>query len=72
MPKVPKIEIGQIPSKNPKSEIPNPKSRWFAYEFIEHGLRIRCRAGAGTVAAYMGRGFTFNDLQPVGVSGKFV
>jgi len=57
---------------NPKSKIRNPKSRWFSQDFIEHGLRIRCRVGAGSVAAYMGRSLTFNYLEAVGVSGKFV
>jgi hypothetical protein len=50
----------------------NPQSRWFSQEFIEHRLGIRCRSGAGTVAAYVGCGFTFNNLQAVGVSGKFI
>ncbi len=72
MPKVPKIKIGSylLKIRNPKSKIPN--SRWFSQDLIEHGLGVRGRAGAGTVAADVRHGLAFNDFKAVGVTRKFV
>ena len=57
-------------STNLQSSIPNSLTL-FAHDFIDHGLCVGGRVGAGTVAAYMGGSLAFDDLQAIGVPGKF-
>jgi hypothetical protein len=56
----------------PTSEfIPFPFNLPFPQDFIHHGLGVGGRVGTGTVAAHMGGGLAFYDLQAIGVRGKF-
>ena len=55
---------------NSPFRIPNSPTL-FAYNLIDHGLCVGGRIGAGTVAANMGGGLAFYDLQAIGVPGKF-
>ena len=43
----------------------------FPHDFIDHGLCVGGRVGAGTVAAHVGGGLACYDLQAIGVPGKF-
>jgi hypothetical protein len=56
----------------PTSTFPLPNSPTvFPQDFIDHGLCVGGRVGTGTVAAHMGGGLAFYDLQAIGVPGKF-
>jgi hypothetical protein len=56
----------------PPSTFPLPNSPTvFPQDFIDHGLCVGGRVGTGTVAAHMGGGLAFYDLQSIGVPGKF-
>jgi len=61
----------------PPSAFPLPISSYSAFHLpfpqnpVHHHLGVSRGVGAGTVAAYMGDGLAFDDLQAVRVSGKF-
>jgi len=59
----------------PPSAFPLPNSNasvlLFPQNLVHHHLGVSRGIGTGSVTAYVGGGFAFDDLQTVSVSGKF-